>query len=1024
MDRELFFKNIFESSLTIDEKRKYYTDEAEVDERYLKEWKNKKNLVTEELFKTMLEKDSMNEREFNFCISPLKVENSFEFPQWLKLLDEILKSCDYKKIKDTENKDITFVIFPFIQYVAERISEFDWDNSLMEFTQSAIKDILDNYAQQTITIVEKCVVVELEEYKSTHKFVSEDLKLQFNEFIEYITEKENLLKFYEKYTVNTKIMTVRTMYFIKNIEDFVSDLKGSEQDMKDTLGLELSAIQHIKLSAGDSHEKGKGVMIVEFDKCKVVYKPKNLDICKAYEDFIKWINENSGMLDLTTPRGIYKESYAIIEFVKYKSCTSEDEVKRYYERFGYTLALGYTLAMTDIHLENVVADGEYPVIVDGETMIQNTIKVSKNNTIFDKFRNKFSMETVLATAMLPNTAMLDKNIDLSALAGKEQTSNRKFLMPVNLGKSNFHYEEQEYTMSGSNNIPMLNNKLIDYKDYIYCVINGFNKMIDFIYKNKEFLLSEKSPLMGFKDRKIRVLLKSTQIYGDMLGFLTHPTCCIEMSARERTLQNIWAYPHLDKDIIKSEYKDMLYNDIPIFYSSTSCDSLYDSEGNEYKKYFEKTGFHKVIERIRNLNEEIIEREKDIMLMHLGVFSQYKSTEFSRKDYTFNFKYLDLDCEIKEIADKIMNSALEDDKNNISWPFVAVGEKASIFGLMGNDLYEGVTGVAVFFLELYYYTKDESYYEFYKKCMLYCESGFDKVPNVIAAFSPRYSLFYPIMLETKLLGQSKFKDFIEKAVNELSKFSKNDIIEGKTFSIDWIGGIAGLLALLTSMFKAPEVLTNDQKEKIKKFSDLLYEIIIEKLQIGDYEEKMGQAHGYSGIMLALARYSDSVNDNKKKHIKNVIKTYLRKEKYLYIAMKEEIKDKWCNGLSGMIISRIEILKYINDTEIIDDLKLMINNLIKCQETMCNGDSLCHGNSGTIIAVKVCIENGYDTKGNLNDIFYKMLSQVLGEKIYTHDYKLLKTLTVDNPTLYTGSAGVGYMFLKSIADKIENNILTLS
>ena len=127
---------------------------------------------------------------------------------------------------------------------------------------------------------------------------------------------------------------------------------------------------------------------------------------------------------------------------------------------------------------------------------------------------------------------------------------------------------------------------------------------------------------------------------------------------------------------------------------------------------------------------------------------------------------------------------------------------------------------------------------------------------------------------------------------------------------------------------------------------------------------------------------------------------------------------------MIISRIEILKYINDTEIIDDLNLMINNLIKCQETMCNGDSLCHGNSGTIIAVKVCIENGYDTKGNLNDIFYKMLSQVLGEKIYTHDYKLLKTLTVDNPTLYTGSAGVGYMFLKSIADKIENNILTLS
>lgn len=80
---------------------------------------------------------------------------------------------------------------------------------------------------------------------------------------------------------------------------------------------------------------------------------KSLDICKSYEIFIEWINQNSELLNLITPRGIYRDSYALIEFIKYKSV---DEVKRYYERFGYTLALGYTFAMTDIHLENIVAN--------------------------------------------------------------------------------------------------------------------------------------------------------------------------------------------------------------------------------------------------------------------------------------------------------------------------------------------------------------------------------------------------------------------------------------------------------------------------------------------------------------------------------------------------------------------------------------------------------------------------------------------------------------------------------------------
>ena len=42
----------------------------------------------------------------------------------------------------------------------------------------------------------------------------------------------------------------------------------------------------------------------------------------------------------------------------------------FYIRFGEILALSYILNATDLHMENLIAYGEYPVIIDLETFIQ------------------------------------------------------------------------------------------------------------------------------------------------------------------------------------------------------------------------------------------------------------------------------------------------------------------------------------------------------------------------------------------------------------------------------------------------------------------------------------------------------------------------------------------------------------------------------------------------------------------------------------------------------------------------------
>ena len=48
-------------------------------------------------------------------------------------------------------------------------------------------------------------------------------------------------------------------------------------------------------------------------------------------------------------------------------CKNESEVEHYYFRMGIHLFLGYALGATDLHGENIIAHGEYPVIIDMET---------------------------------------------------------------------------------------------------------------------------------------------------------------------------------------------------------------------------------------------------------------------------------------------------------------------------------------------------------------------------------------------------------------------------------------------------------------------------------------------------------------------------------------------------------------------------------------------------------------------------------------------------------------------------------
>ncbi|MGQ7115029.1 DUF4135 domain-containing protein, partial [Escherichia sp. TWPC-MK] len=89
-------------------------------------------------------------------------------------------------------------------------------------------------------------------------------------------------------------------------------------------------------------------------------------------------------------------------------------------RYPYLIALCYLLNLNDLHLENIIAHGEYPVIIDIETCFQASVEM-ENNSIYVDLLRYLEVDSVSNSFLLPKQISVgsDDDIELSALSGRE-----------------------------------------------------------------------------------------------------------------------------------------------------------------------------------------------------------------------------------------------------------------------------------------------------------------------------------------------------------------------------------------------------------------------------------------------------------------------------------------------------------------------------------------------------------------------------------------------------------------------------
>lgn len=334
---------------------------------------------------------------------------------------------------------------------------------------------------------------------------------------------------------------------------------------------------------GDAHNRGKKTARVEMDNgVTVYYKPHCLQNSQRYQEIYAYLCKKAG-ISCIEQRYLIRDTYGWEKHIEWQCCHTEEEVRRYFFRMGIHLMLGYTLGVTDLHGENVMAHGEHPVIIDLETCPGYIIQTEESSV-----RRK--TETLLAKSVL-HTGILPV---LTWGAGKEAV----ILSAVNTGKivtpfrvpavkkaetSEMYIDYQPVEFEIKENTLKINDKIVNAYEYAGNLEQGFR----FAY---EKVLTDKAiteMLEAFYDTGARVILRHTQQYS-MYRFLSwHPDYVGERKRRAQLLQVMHREGETEtqKKIHDYEIQDLLENDIPCFQTEGKERCLYTGNGKMVKDYF-------------------------------------------------------------------------------------------------------------------------------------------------------------------------------------------------------------------------------------------------------------------------------------------------------------------------------------------------------------------------------------------------------------------------------------------------------
>jgi type 2 lantibiotic biosynthesis protein LanM len=259
-----------------------------------------------------------------------------------------------------------------------------------------------------------------------------------------------------------------------------------------------------------------------------------------------------------------------MEFVESAACATTDELIRFYKRQGSLLAILHVLAATDFHYENVIADGEHPLLIDLEALFHPSLRTADPADAFEAALARMD-NSVLAVGLLPQPMRLSAGtagIDVSALGSTSgQLSPRGVPRWVGGATDEARVVYERVALNPGQHRSTLDGRPVDVLEYAESLLDGFRRTYQLLLERRPELLAADGPLARFADDTVRLLLRPTVVYARLLTESFHPDLLRDGLERDRFLDRLWvAVPYQPRLVgaIVAEQRDLWRGDIPKF----------------------------------------------------------------------------------------------------------------------------------------------------------------------------------------------------------------------------------------------------------------------------------------------------------------------------------------------------------------------------------------------------------------------------------------------------------------------------
>jgi type 2 lantibiotic biosynthesis protein LanM len=866
---------------------------------------------------------------------------------------------------------------------------------------------------------------------------------EFSKYLDEFTIPQSFLRTLARYPVLARVMcdaadrwaraeVLLARRYLSDVADIASFCRVPPESFR---------LSSVASCLGDKHRGLQTVHLLEAtDGVRLIYKPTDCRVFGLLGRFLDWLRSLDADLAWVVPGVLAREEgYGWVRYVERRPCLSETDVAAFYRRMGSLIAVSWMLGSYDLHGENVIASGAYPVVVDAETVLgfeMADIRKWEGVDPADRLGVRMLRESVLRGELLPSLrpmghGMGDGLVDRSAV-GARPSQNVRLDGWAEAGTVGMRKGPIDVDVDPPGCAPYLKGRApANAEDFAAEIEDGFRRTSELLLSERRFLLSGRSPLASLASCHQRVLFRPTHAYARFMRDLHHPDLLMDGLDRDIYLDQLLFRDvgfRCAEEICQAERQAVERGDIPYFLSSAgSRDLLADDGSLLVRDYFGTTTADALRSRLELLTDGEIDRQAWYVRSSLQSLAVNRSgypvaapccqappLKAASSEFMLNV--------VREIAEHVAALRFDGGTDGVTWPTVRSfnGENWHIASA-GHNLYDGAMGIALFLAVAGQVLQDAGISKLARRTAdtVISEVRASGRDRRVGAYDGAAGLLYGLSC-LSVTWNTDYSELQRSLLREIRDRAPEDPF------LDVIGGAAGAgiviantLGHLCDRELALEA-ASACAERIRASTSGHAPGWFEGLAVAG-GSPTGLAHGSAGVALACLRLGALLRDKSIRVLANPAEPVADAEgtaPRTDIAPAGSATVSWCNGAVGVGLARCLALLWEPDG--LQDPRQSREDVVAALRSarsggLGNDHSLCHGDLGTM---ELHFAGGLLDGMSAEADYGQKIASMVAQHVVSHGPVCGSQPGMVVPGLMNGLAGIGFGLIRSVNASIPN------